>query len=573
MTKLFGFFIAVASLLSINLNGQSLQRNDLVIDEIFSNPSPAVSLPNAEFIEIKNTSGKSLNLQGCRLITSTAKSGLFPSYVLAADSFLIICSTTSLTVYSSYGRALGVTSFPTLNNSGTTLSVFAKEGATIHSVSYNKIWYQNDVKSKGGWSLEMIDTKNPCDGSHNWKASTDLRGGTPGIKNSVDAKNPDNTSPTLVKAFAVDSLHLLLTFSEPVDSMKAANPANYVISDAIRAPLTAVTLAPSFTTVQLSLSVPLRRKQVYTIAANNITDCSGNVIDPAKTTRVGLSDISDSMDIIVNEILFNPKPGSVDYVEIYNRSFKVFNLKDVYIANRSTATSSLANLQQVTTENTLFFPRDFLVISENGAAVKQDYVAKNPDNFIDVSLPSFPDDRGVAVILNAQGHVIDELEYSEKWHFSLIDNKEGISLERIDYNKPTQNKDNWTSAASSAGFGTPSYQNSQFRNDLTVAADVTVTPKVFSPDNDGFDDFTFVNIKMSDPGYVANITIFDATGRPIKVLTKNATLALTGSFKWDGLDDKLRKVPVGVYVIYTEVFNMNGKKRSFKNTVAVATRL
>jgi hypothetical protein len=77
---------------------------------------------------------------------------------------------------------------------------------------------------------------------------------------------------------------------------------------------------------------------------------------------------------------------------------------------------------------------------------------------------------------------------------------------------------------------------------------------------------------MSDPGSLANITIFDAGARPVKYLAKNATLAQAASFRWDGLDDKFRKVPVGVYVVYTEVFNLNGKKKAFKNTVVVAAR-
>ncbi|MEJ7681210.1 MAG: hypothetical protein WKG06_25865 [Segetibacter sp.] len=91
------------------------------------------------------------------------------------------------------------------------------------------------------------------------------------------------------------------------------------------------------------------------------------------------------------------------------------------------------------------------------------------------------------------------LHYSSKWHFALIDNEEGVSLERIDYNKPTQNKENWTSAASTVGFGTPSYQNSQFRADVSMKADITVTPKTFSPDKDGFEDFTTINYQMTEP--------------------------------------------------------------------------
>ncbi len=99
-----------------------------------------------------------------------------------------------------------------------------------------------------------------------------------------------------------------------------------------------------------------------------------------------------------------------------------------------------------------------------------------------------------------------------------------------------------------------------------------MTPKTFSPDNDGFDDFATINIKMSETGFVANITIFDAFGRPVKDLVKNATLPQAASFRWDGLDDKLRKVPVGVYVIFTEVFSLDGKKKSFKNPVIVAAK-
>ena len=187
-------------------------------------------------------------------------------------------------------------------------------------------------------------------------------------------------------------------------------------------------------------------------------------------------------------------------------------------------------------------------------------------------MPSFPDDEGVVVLLNAQGRIIDELRYDKRWHLPLIDNEEGIALERIDYNKPTQDKNNWSSAASTVGFGTPSYQNSQFRGNVMLQGEVTVTPKVFSPDNDGFDDFAILNLQLSEPNYVATITIFDAAGKPVKNLAKNATVGATSSFRWDGLDDKLRKVPVGTYVVYTEVFNLNGRKRAFKNVVVVAAR-
>jgi len=573
MQKTFFFsFILFSCFSSANLKAQIPKKFDVVIDEILADPTPVVGLPDAEFIEIKNISGEDIDLGGWKLSNSNTLSKPFPSYTLPADNFLIVTGSSNANLLSTFGKVIGISSFPALNNAGTTLSLISKEGITIHSVSYKDTWYQNDVKSEGGWALEMIDTHNPCAGANNWKASTDTRGGTPGTKNSVDGNNPDNVAPALLRAAAIDSMTILLTFSEPIDSTKAADVANYIISDGIT-PVAAVAIAPAFTTVQLILDTPLAINKVYKVTANNITDCGGNVIQAVRTARVGLASAIDSNDIVINEILFNPKPGAVDYVEIYNRSSKNFDLKDLYIANRSLTTNALGSLHQLTTDNILLFPGDFFVISENGSVVKQNYYAKNPENFIEVAMPSFPNDEGAVVLLNSQQQVIDELHYSSKWHFALIDNEEGISLERIDYNKPTQSKENWTSAVSTAGFGTPSYQNSQFRTDASLKADITVTPKTFSPDKDGFEDFTTINYQMVEPGYVANITIFDAAGRPVKNLAKNATLALSGSFRWDGLDDKFNKVPVGVYVIYTEVFNLNGKKKSFKNAVIVAARL
>lgn len=552
---------------------QAQQRFEVLINEIFADPTPIVSLPNAEFVELKNVSGRSINLQGWRLRSLTTTSGAFPSYVLPADSFLVISSTTNAPLFAQYGRVLGVTSFPALDNTGTTLSLTSPTGATIHSVSYNVAWYQNAVKSEGGWSLEMIDTRNPCSGSSNWRASTDARGGTPGAKNSIEGSNADQSAPALLRAGAIDSVTLLLYFDEPLDSAKAATPANYSITDGIGTPSSAITVSPNFNRVQLTISTPIARGSVYTITANNVTDCSGNVVQARKSVRVGLASPIEASDVIINEILFNPKPAGVDYVEIYNRSSKIFDLKDIYIANRSSTTNQVGSVRQLSTENQLIFPGDFFVISENGAIVQQQYTAQNAENFIDVSsMPSFPDDKGVVVLLNGQGAIVDELRYDEKWHFRLIDNEEGISLERIDYNRPTQSQDNWHSAASTVGFGTPGYQNSQFRTDLQLQGEITATPKTFSPDNDGFEDFAVIGYQMTELGFVANITIFDAAGRPVKVLAKNATLAQTGAFRWDGLDDKFRKVPVGTYVIYTEVFNLNGKKRSFKNTVTVAAR-
>ncbi len=242
------------------------------------------------------------------------------------------------------------------------------------------------------------------------------------------------------------------------------------------------------------------------------------------------------------------------------------------LTNRS-STGTLGTLKNLTADNYLLFPGEYIVATENATIVQRQYVAKNPAAFVEISsMPSFPNDAGDVVLLDATGKKLDELVYSEKWHFALIDNPKGIALERIDFNKLTNDATNWSSAATTVGYGTPTYQNSQFHKPQAGAGSVTVTPELFSPDNDGFDDFAFINFKFPEAGYVANVTIYDAAGRLVKLLQHNATCAAEGSFRWDGLNDKLQKVPVGIYVVYTEIFNLKGQKNSFKNTVAVARK-
>lgn len=546
---------------------------DIVISEIMADPTPVVGLPEAEWVELKNTSPVPINLQGYRIGKPGAMSGAFPSLLLAPDSAVIVCTSSQLAALSAYGRTVSVTSFPSLGNDGDLLILQMPDGATMHAVEYSSTWYQNVVKANGGWTLEMIDTHNPCAGITNWKASVDAKGGTPGRKNSVDAVNPDATPPNLLRAYAKDSVNLILFFNEPMDSTDASLASNYNIGDGIGTAISATPQGPLFNKVSIVLGNKLVSGKTYTVTVSGLTDCAGNAID-GNTTKLGLASAADSLDVIVNEILFDPKPLGVDYVELYNRSNKIIDLSSIYITNRSGTTGALGTPTQLTTENFLLFPNEFIVITTDVNIVQNLYTVNNPAALLQMGLlPSFPDDKGAAVVLNSAGQIIDELNYSYKWHFALMDDEEGVALERIDYSKPTNDPSNWTSAASSAGFGTPTYQNSQFRADMVAQGKITISPRMFSPDNDGFEDFAFIEFQFPEPGYVANVSIFDAAGRPVRILQRNTTTAARGNFRWDGLNDKQQKVPIGTYIIYTDIFNLKGQKKTFKNTVIVARKL
>ena len=564
--------IGVLIFISDATKAQTARRFDILIDELMVDPTPQVGLPNNEWIELKNTSTIAINLSGWRIADPTGQSGAMPSYLLKPDSFVIVCTSSAVAAMSTFGPTISVTSFPSLDNDADIIFLKSPQNITIHSISYTSDWYNNDLKKDGGWTLEMIDTKNPCSGSSNWKASTNASGGTPGKTNAVDGQNPDQVSPRLLSSYAIDSFNIALVFDEPLDSLKSTAINNYSISDGIGLPQSVIAISPMFDKVILKLNSLLSRNKVYTVTATTLSDCAGNTIGSDNKARFGLSNVADSMNIVVNEILFNPKANGSDYVELYNRSNNIIDLKQLYIANRNTA-GAISNIKQISTESRLLFPQDFVVITESPSQAQSQYFCPHPENFIKLSsMPSFNDDKGDVIILNAQGNIIDELQYDEKWHFKLIDNDEGISLERIDYNATTQQSGNWHSAATSAGYGTPGYKNSQYRMDAQASGDVTVSPKIISPDNDGMDDFATINYNFPEPGYVANISIFDAAGRVVRYLQQNALCGIKGNFRWDGLGEKFQKLPVGIYIFYTEVFNLKGKTMRFKNVVVLARK-
>ena len=550
-----------------------VHRNDVVIDEIMADPSPPVALPSAEFLELKNVSRTAVNLKNWKIVDAAGTAVITVSVVLQPDSFLILCSTGSAAAFRSFGNTLGIAGFPSLDNAGEWLLLRSAEGALIHAVQYGISWYGNETKKEGGWTLEMIDPAQACSDALNWKASTDAAGGTPGRKNSVDALNPDRSPPAPVHSFAADSLTVILQFNEPLDSTAAGSAQKYSISDGIGVPQKAVVLPPLFSQVTLLVTNPLVRNKRYLVSVQPLPDCAGNLSGRPDSVPTGLASPARAGDLVINEILFNPKPDGSDYLELYNRSTGIFDLKDLFLANRAT-NGSVSNLQSLGTESRLLFPGDYLAATEDAAAVQRQYLVRQPESFVQLgAMPSLPNNKGAVVLLNRAGTVVDELAYDENWHFPLLDSHEGVALERIDPEKPTQDPANWHSAATTAGYGTPAYRNSQFMIAPAQANAFTIYPEIFSPDNDGWNDFVSIGYQLPQPGFVCTINLYNSNGFPVRALVKNALCGSKGTFRWDGLDDRGRKLGLGVYVVLIELFNLQGRTQKIKKAITLARPL
>ncbi len=537
-----------------------------------ADPTPSAGLPGNEWVELRNVSRTPINVKNCRIGDSSGESGPMPDFQLLPDSFLIVSPTAANADMSIYGHSISVSSFPSLDNDGDQVLIRSPDGSIIHAIAYTSGWYQNELKKGGGWTLEMIDPKTPCRGMNNWRGSIAMDGGTPGKINSNDGVTVDLDAPKLKNAYLTDNETVVLVFDEPLDSLSSSTVSNYAIDGALSIQ-SVIPLSPLFDQVQIKTNKSLADNTIYTIRVQNVKDCKANTVDTYNKVVTGIPVDPSPGELIINEILFNPRSNAYDYVEFYNNSQKIFDASKVYIANRN-GNGVIGSLEPLNKKPFYIFPGDHVVETEDDMSLVREYLVMNPEKILLVSsAPSFPDDEGDIVLVNFQGLPIDEVNYKDDWHFKLIDRAEGVALERVDPSGPSQNSANWHSAASTVGYGTPTYRNSQSREVNISNGSIEVVPQVFSPDNDGFNDIASVRYNLPEPGYIANITIFDALGRPVRNLVRNGTLAIVGYWNWDGLDDRGSKLSVGVYIISMEIFNLNGKKKSYKKTIVLARKM
>lgn len=551
-----------------------VKQYDVVINEIMCDPDPPIALPNEEYLELHNTTAFAIQLDGWK-ITIGSTTRLLPPFILLPDTFVVLTTINSAPLYTGL-NVLGVTSFQSLTNTGASVTLRTPQGLTVHALSYDDSWYQDAAKADGGWSLEMIDPENPCAGMSNWRASVNPVGGTPGKRNSVLASNPDVNAPQLQRVTIVTADTIRAWFSEPLDSTSLANITAYSIDNSMGQPLAALPEGPDFRTVKLKLPGTISGGITYTLTANNaLSDCAGNAMAANNTAQFALPQPVSVNDVVINEILADPLDGGVDYVEIYNRSSKVIDLSKMTLCTQDTVANILNEINVIAPEGYLFFPGEYLLLSEDGAVVKTQYTTTNPDAFLDMlNIPTMNIDGDIVVLTDTAFTIIDKLVYSSEWQFALLQQTKGVSLERLDFDRTTQDATNWHSAAELVGYGTPGYKNSQFSQGTGDDNAVTVTDEVFSPDNDGQDDVVNINYQFASPGFVANVRIYDARGRLVRTLVQSELLGTEkGVFSWDGITDDRDKARLGIYVIYFEAFNTEGQLKRYKRQCVLAGKM
>lgn len=372
----------------------------------------------------------------------------------------------------------------------------------------------------------------------------------------ISPYSSENTM-TLHKAEVIKEDEILLTFSDFLDSTQMKSPSHYQLSPAI--PVNRIHVQDS--TVRLSLDKQLDRQGVQ-LRIKDVTQFTGLTFALDSIIKLSYTPPYHAQlgDIIINEVLFNPRQGGVDFVEIYNNSAQEIDLTN-WTLGKYAIVDTIHRIPS----------GSYRYITTNTATIQQHYPNAPEENAIQLAqMPSYPNERGT-VTLYYQNRMIDSLNYSHDMHAPFVSNPKGISLERESSTQPTNAPGNFRSSATIGDGATPGYKNSQADANYFKKNTFFLSTRTFSPDGDSREDLLEINYEIMTPNAMINMTVFNDKGRIINRLIRNKSIVSSGTIHWDGRDENSQLSAPGIYLYMIELYDNQGLLRTFRGSFVLAS--
>lgn len=271
--------------------------------------------------------------------------------------------------------------------------------------------------------------------------------------------------------------------------------------------------------------------------------------------------------LIINEIMFDPAAVNTEFIEFYNPSDEEIYLGGWRIEDEN------GRFHKFSETNFILSPKSYFIFAAD-SSIFDNYSFNNANIITAGSSTLGLSNSGELILLkDVRGNIIDSIWYSDKWHNKNFISTKNISLERINPSLNGNDNRNWSSSVS-PNCATPGGINSIFSENNNFTSGITVSPNPFSPDNDGFEDFTIINYSLSQITSQVRIKIYDSRGRIVRTLLNNHPVGQRGSVIFDGLDESGGALRIGIYIIFLEALNDNsGAVENLKATIVVARKL
>lgn len=274
-------------------------------------------------------------------------------------------------------------------------------------------------------------------------------------------------------------------------------------------------------------------------------------------------------DLVINEIMAAPLTGQPEYIELYNPTNQNINIAG-WLYTETGGSKGLSD-----TCSAIIKPGMYAVIAADTNIYNAFPYLRTPDStqrvFIAGSL-GLNNEGDLVQIADVFKTVVDSIFYSDNWYNPNLPGS-GRSLEKLNPGFNGNDGRNWSSCTYPNG-GSPGLKNSIYTGIVISTGEITVSPNPFSPDGDGYEDFTVISYKLQNTVSQVRMKIFDVKGRLVKTIMNNQASGSQGQVVFDGLDEEKRKLRLGIYIIFLEALNdQNGVVETIKSTLVVGAKL
>jgi hypothetical protein len=266
--------------------------------------------------------------------------------------------------------------------------------------------------------------------------------------------------------------------------------------------------------------------------------------------------------------MFDPGEDNSEFIEFLNINGDSVNVGGWKIEDESGNDFRLSQFPLMVPNNSYF-----ILVADSSVEFKYGLDETVLQTIVGVSSLGLVNTGELILLKDVKGNVIDSVWYSDKWQNDNFISTKNISLERINPSLGANDPSNWSSSVKPIG-ATPGKQNSIYTVNLNKESNISVSPNPFSPDNDGFEDFTIINYNLTQATSQVQLKIFDSKGRLVRILENNQASGSSGSVIFDGIGDDGQALRIGIYIIFLEAINEGvGVVETMKTVVVVARKL
>ncbi len=563
------------------LSAQPMQAQSILFTEILPDPTPSIGLPEQEFLELCNPSPDPINLRGWTLLVGE-RSTFLPPITIPSQTYVILCSESGIDDFVSYrdehGSSFEVVALDkwlSLSNAGQYVVLLDETGTIVHFVEYSPAQYPDLLKRDGGWSLELRCFDHPCD-PQAWLPSEHASGGTPGMGSVPLCHDQFKTDFKALRIGYLDEYSFSIFFDGFIqaDNIKEIK---LDLRDEHALPLMIKNLEfldHRSNQLQVILTSPLVLGAKYRLSISGSTaSCSGNVLRDT-IISFGMPEEPTYEDLIISEIMFEPTPDQIEFIEVFNPSSTCLELNTVIIQtiDEEGLTKDYSNMGA---GSFLVLPAQYVMICKDYWWARKAFPMLDPSNIhIRQDLPALVNNGGRIRILNSAQQIIDEACYDPDWHYPGLETEQGVSLERVDLQVSGCLSSNWFSSAASNSYSTPGRRNSQSleisENEADKASPTFLLESdLVTPDQDGVGDQLMVRYTFPEHGWKALVEIRNIRGGLIARPLDWQLLGLEGLVCWDGFNLQGELASTGIYVVLFSYRHPDGTARRWKSAFSL----